>query len=107
MGSAALSGPTATAYYTTNALIRVAFSGQGANAVTYYNCKQRIVNGSPRNCTAIGTGTYTIETLGDGRVMKFNNPPVETATLTYHRARLNLTAGNALFTQIGIPTVTP
>ena len=61
--------------------------------------------------------------------MKFNNPPVETATLTYHRvfverggkvywgyqdkpstyqrARLNLTAGNALFTQIGIPTVTP
>lgn len=129
VGSAALSGPTATAYYTTNALIRVAFSGQGANAVTYYNCKQRIVNGSPRNCTAIGTGTYTIETLGDGRVMKFNNPPVETATLTYHRvfverggkvywgyqdkpstyqrARLNLTAGNALFTQIGIPTVTP
>ena len=129
VGSAALSGPTATAYYTTNALIRVAFTGQGANAVTYYNCKQRIVNGSPRNCTSIGTGTYTIETLGDGRVMKFNNPPVETTTLTYHRvfverggkvywgyqdkpstsqrARLNLTAGNALFTQIGIPTVTP
>ncbi len=129
VGSAALSGPTATAYYTTNALIRVAFTGSGANAVTYYSCKQRIVNGSPRNCTPIGTGTYTIETMGEARVMKLNNPPVEATTLTYNRvfvegrgkvywgyqdkpstyqrARLNLTAANALFTQIGIPTVTP
>ena len=129
LGSAALSGPTATAYYTSNALIRVAFTGTGANAVTYYSCKQRILNGSPRNCTTIGTGTYTIETMGDGRVMKLNNPPVEATTLTYsrvfverggkvywgyqdkpstyQRARLNLTAANALFTQLGIGAVTP
>ena len=67
--------------------------------------------------------------MDDGRVMKLNNPPAQTAALTYNRvfverggkvywgyedkpstsqrARLNLEAANALFTQIGIPTVTP
>jgi len=129
IGNAPTTGASANAYYTTNALIRVAFTGQGANAVTYYSCKQRIVNGSPRNCTPIGTGTGTIETLGDARVIKLNNPPAQAATLTYNRvfverggkvywgyqdkpgtyqrARLNLGATNALFTQIGLPVVTP
>lgn len=117
----------ATAYYTTNSLIRVGFTG--ANAVTYFSCKQRAINGSTRNCTTIGTGTYSIETLGDGRVLKLANVPSQAATLTYdrvfverggkvyggyqdklgshQRARLNLQATNALFEQIGIPRITP
>jgi hypothetical protein len=118
---------SATAYYTTNSLIRLGFTG--ANAVTYYSCKQRALNGSPRNCTPIGTGTYSIETLGDGRVLKMTNEPSQAATLTYERifverggkvywgyrdklglrknARLNLEATNTLFKQIGIPAITP
>ena len=128
IGSAPTGSVLTTGYYTGNTLIRVAFTGSGANPVTYYACKQKYT-GSAMSCAPIGTGTYTIETLGDGRAMKLNNPPVETATLTYNRvfverggkvywgyqdkpstyqrARLNLTAANALFTQIGIPTVTP
>ncbi|MBK6591629.1 MAG: hypothetical protein IPG23_02250 [Burkholderiales bacterium] len=108
-------------------MIRLGFTG--ANAVTYYSCKQRALNGSPRNCTPIGTGTYSIETLGDGRVLKMTNEPSQAATLTYERifverggkvywgyrdklglrknARLNLEATNTLFKQIGIPAITP
>ena len=118
---------SATAYYTTNSNIRVGFTG--TNAVTYYSCKQRALNGSPRNCTNIGTGNYSIETLGDGRVLKLTNAPSQTATLTYERvfverggkvywgyqdknaatqrARLNLEAANAVFQQVGIPKITP
>lgn len=118
---------SATAYYTTNSLIRVGFSG--ANAVTYFSCKQRALNGSSRNCTSIGTGSYSVETMGDARVLKLANVPSQAATLTYdrvfverggkvywgyqdklgsyQRARLNLEATNALFEQIGIPKITP
>ncbi|MBE2263231.1 MAG: hypothetical protein IAE92_10850 [Burkholderiaceae bacterium] len=128
IGTAPTSNNPTTGFYTTNSLIRVAFTGSGEKAVTYYGCKQRY-SGAIDNCTPIGTGTYTIETLGDGRVLKLNNPPAQTAALTYNRvfverggkvywgyedkpstsqrARLNLEAANALFTQIGIPTVTP
>lgn len=117
----------AAAYYTTNSLIHVGFSD--ANAVTYFACKQRSSDGSPRNCSAIGTGTYIIETLGDGRVLKLTNPPSQAAPLTYervfverggkvywgykdklvtfNRARLNLEAANALFQQVGIPQIAP
>lgn len=126
LGSAPLS--PATGYYTGNTLLRVAFSGTGVNAVTYYACKQRSLNGSPRNCGApIGTGSYTITPLGlpdDGRVMTFSNLPGQTATLTYTRvfverggfvylgyqskpivnkvARLNTVATAALLTQLGV-----
>lgn len=125
IGSASLANPGA--YYTTNSLIRVGFTG--ANSVTYYACKQRAVNGSPRNCSVIGSGSYSTETLGDGRVLKLTNPPSQAEPLTYervfverggkvywgykdklipyNRARLNLKATNALFQQIGIPLITP
>ncbi len=127
IGTAALTGTTVTGFYTTNSRIRVAFTG--ANAVTYFACKERALNGSPRNCTTIGSGTYAIETLGDARVIKLTNPPGQAAPLTYNRvfveragkvylgyqekpgavnrARLNLEATNALFQQIGIPEITP
>jgi trimeric autotransporter adhesin len=120
---------TPTAYYTGNTLIRVAFQGSGTNPLTYYSCKERFNNFSTRNCTSIGTGTYTISTLGDARVMTLSNPPSIANALNYTRtfierggkvfagfedkltvsntARLNTTAANALFTQLGMPTNDP
>jgi len=130
IGTVVLPGSAATPGYYTNATrLRIAFKGAGANAVTFYACKERSVNPSTRNCTAIGTGTYTIQTLGDARVMTLSNAPVQAASLNYNRvfverggviylgyqsklgvvnsARLNLAAANALLTQLGIPTEDP
>ncbi|NMM05211.1 hypothetical protein [Polaromonas sp.] len=122
-------GPTAPGFYSGNTKLRVAFKGTGTNPLTYYACKERFNNGSTRNCTAIGTGSYTIATLGDARVMTLNNAPSQTLPLTFTRvfvergglvhagyqnkpsvnntARLNLTGTNALFTQLGLPVVDP
>ncbi len=121
--------PNTTGYYTGNTLLRAAFTGTGTNAVTYYACQQRYVNGSVRNCTPIGTGSYTITTLGDGRALSFNNAPLQTAPLNYNRvfverggliyfgyqskptvsnrARLNLAATGALLTQLGLTADDP
>lgn len=120
---------TSTGYYTGNMLLRAAFKGAGANAVTYYACKQRYLTGSTRNCAVAGTGTYTITTLGDARALVFNNLPAPAAVLTYervlverggfvyfgyknkttvsNRARLNTIAGNALLTKLGITIEDP
>lgn len=116
-------------YYTTTARMRVSFTGTG-NGVVYHQCLQARGNGSPRNCTPVGTGTYTITTLGDGRAMTFNNLPaavqrvgftrvfVERAGVVYFgyknavgaessQLRLNLEAANALLAQLGLPVITP
>ena len=66
-----------------NRTLRVAFTG--GNGVTYYNCARRASDGSVRNCNAIGTGSYSIETVADARVMRFANLPATASTLTYHR----------------------
>lgn len=125
-GSLVSSSASATAYYSTNSILRVSFGP--ANAVTYWTCKQRAWDGSPRNCDALGTGSYTIETLGNARVMTLGGAPLALAQVSYERvlveregkvflgyrsrpgtsiaARLNTTAANALFTQLGMPTAT-
>jgi hypothetical protein len=112
--------PAGTAnYYTRDAHLRVAFTG--ANAVTYYLCQVR-TGGSTRNCDSIGSGSYSVSTLGDARVMSFTNPPALAGKLTYNRilveragkvyygsvskpvssdgVRLNLPAANALIKQL-------
>jgi hypothetical protein len=116
-----------TSYYTTNTLARVAF-GPG-NVAKYYSCLQRWTDGSPRNCTQVGTGTYTITPIADARVMTFSGQPALFNALTYERAfverggrvhfgyknrpatfpsaRLNLAAGNALLTQLNLAPVDP
>ena len=126
LGTAATGG-VQTSYFTTNVLLRVAF-GAG-NAVTYLSCQQRSTDGSPRNCDAIGTGTYTVTTLGDARILTMSTPPAQTGALTYNRvfverggkvyfgfqnkplitntARLNTAATAALFSQLGLPAVDP
>lgn len=126
VGNAPLTGSASnsTSYYTTNQLLRVGF-GTG-NAANYYNCRQRAWDGSPRNCSLAGTGTYSIEALGDARVMTFQDMPPQFSSLGYDRvfverggnvhygfksrptatkhARLNEGAGNALLQQLGVPT---
>jgi trimeric autotransporter adhesin len=121
------SGATAPAFYSGNTKLRVAFKGPGTNPLTYYACKERFNTGSTRNCAVIGTGSYTIATSGDARVMTLNNLPSQTLPLTFTRvfiqrgglvhagyqnkpsvintARLNLKATNALFTRLGLPVV--
>lgn len=120
---------TATSYYTGNTPLRVSFAGGSSNAATFYTCLQRSIDGSTRNCTAVGTGTYTITTLGDARVMTFSSLPAAFSNLSYERVfverggqvyrgykdrlttskvvRLNGTAGNAVLSQLGLPTFTP
>jgi hypothetical protein len=120
---------SSTGLYTGNTRLQMAFKGTGANPVTYYACKQRFVNGAARNCTVIGTGSYTIATLGDARVMTLNNLPLLAATLTSNRvfverggvvysgyqnkptvsnkARLNRVAAGALLSQLGLTVDDP
>jgi len=129
LGTAPVGFGPAPGFYSGNTKLRVAFTGTGTNPVTYYACKERFNNGSPRNCTAIGTGTYTITTLGDASVMTLSNPPLIASGLGYQRvfverggkiyagyqnsttttntARLNLAASNALAAQLGLPAVDP
>ena len=126
VGTAPTGGVPST-YYTTNTPIRVAFGA--ANSARYYACQQRSTDGSTRNCNLAGTGTYSIATLGDARVMSFAGLPLEAAALTFNRvfverggkayfgyqnksgvfnsARLNLAGGNALLTRLGIGSVDP
>lgn len=116
-------------FYTTTARMRVSFTGTG-NGTVYHQCLQARTNGSPRNCTVVGTGTYTITTLGDGRVMTFNNVPAAVERVTFSRVfverggivyfgyksrvgqatpqvRLNLTAANAMLGQLNLPLIAP
>ncbi|RYX90636.1 MAG: hypothetical protein EOO28_28740 [Comamonadaceae bacterium] len=124
IGTAATTGGSGGTDLTGNTALRVAFSG---NSVKYYTCGHRLTDGSPRNCNLAGTGTYTISSLGDGRVMTLNNQPQIFAALNYQRvyveragrvyhgytnrpvpssqARFNLTATNALFASLGVGSV--
>jgi trimeric autotransporter adhesin len=104
--------------------LRVSF-GAG-NVVNYWLCLLQVSNNASRNCVAAGTGTYTIETLGDARVMRFAGVPTNAASLlTYSRIfveragkvqygfktkltatnqiRLNKEATDALFAALGVP----
>lgn len=124
LGTAPVNSGTAPGFFSGNTLLRIAFQGSGTNPVTYYSCQERFNNGSVRNCTAIGTGSYSIQALGDGRVMTFTNAPSQAAPLTYERvfvqrgglvyhgyqskttvarnARLNTAAATSLLAQLGV-----
>jgi hypothetical protein len=115
-------------YYSKNASLRYAFNGTGANGVTYYLCQIR-TSGSFRNCDSIGSGSYSISTVGDARVMSFTNLPALAGKLKYNpilverggrvyggyinkpatveSVRLNLDAGNALLTKLGLEAFVP
>jgi trimeric autotransporter adhesin len=127
--NAAVTPPAGTGqYYSANASLRVAFTG--GNATTYYRCLLRRADNSQRNCTAIAQGTYAIQTLGDARAMTFTGLPafaqragftrvfIERGGMVYfgyrnptgattNTLRLNMTAANALFAQLGVPAIKP
>lgn len=122
-------GATAPGFYSGNTRFRVAFKGPGINPVTYYACKERFNNGSARNCTSIGTGSYSIAMRGDARIMTFNNLPALTDGLSFERVfverggkiffgvqdklvvgngvRINTVASAALLAQLALPAVNP
>ncbi len=111
-----------TAYYRSNRAIQLAFTG--GSQVTYYNCALRASDGSVRNCDMAGTGSYSIETVGDARVMRLAQVPADATWLNYNRLfverggkvywgwrdklridntqRLNAEAMDALFAQLGL-----
>ncbi|MCP5265867.1 MAG: hypothetical protein H6934_07130 [Burkholderiaceae bacterium] len=125
----ALARPDGTGnYYTTTAQVRIGFDATG-NGVTWFHCYQRTGDPGARNCFVVGRGEYAIETLGDGRVMRFSNPSALSTRLGYGRVlveregavwygyqqlpgnsetiRLNLTGANAMLVKLGIPAMTP
>jgi hypothetical protein len=127
LGNAKVGSGPAPGFYTSNIKFRVSFKGSGVNPTTYYACKERFNNGGTRNCTPIGTGTYTITTLGDGRAMTFNNLPAQMGPLTFNQvfverggavyygfqnkpvvkrnARFTSVATAALLNQLGLPAI--
>ena len=126
IGTAPTGGIPST-YYTTNTPLRVSFAAP--NVANYYTCQQRATDGSVRNCNLVSSGTYSIATLGDARVMSFADLPVQAAALTFNRvfverggkvffgyqnkprvtnsARLNLVGANALLDFLTIGAVDP
>lgn len=128
IGTAPVGSGTAPGFYTGNTKLRIAFKGDGVNAVTYYSCKERFNNGSPRNCTVIGHGSYTVTALGDGRALTLNGAPALTVNLpsrvlieraghiyqgyqnkptVSNTARLNTIAATALLSQLRLPAIDP
>ena len=114
----------ATGFYRSGVKNLRASFGDGST-VNYWLCLRRASDGSPRNCKAAGSGSYSIETLGDGRAMRFAGLPAIAGNLGYSRVmversgrvqygsrskltssnqlRLNLPAMDALFAALGMP----
>ena len=113
-----------TGFYRNGAKSLRASFGAGST-VNYWLCLRRASDGSPRNCAAAGSGSYSIETSGDGRAMRFAGLPAIAGNLGYSRVmversgrvqygsrgkltttsqlRLNLPAMEALFAALGVP----
>jgi hypothetical protein len=118
-------------WYSTDLRLRVAFTGGSSLATNYYSCLSRASNGSARNCTLLGSGSYAIKTLGDARVMTFTGLPSQMQQAGYSRVfverggkvfygyqlpagnsanlvRLNLEAANAVLAALpGMPAINP
>ena len=109
--------------------MRLSFAANG-NRATFWRCYRRTSNNSPRNCSVLGLATWSIQTLGDGRVLSFSVAPALAQRLNSARhfverggrvyfgskspvgatttdVRLNLAAANAVFHQLGLPRVKP
>ena len=118
----------ATGFYRNGVKSLRASFGDGST-VNYWLCLRRASDGSPRNCKPAGAGSYSIETLGDGRAMRFAGLPAIAGNLGYNRVmversgrvqygsrsklttsnqlRLNMPAMDALFAALGMPAPQP
>lgn len=117
------------AYYTDAGAMQVGFAATG-KGTTYYQCYRRKADDAVRNCTAIGTGTYAITTLGDARVLSLNNLPTAVQRIGFtplfierggkvyagfinpsgvktNQVQLNLAAAQAMMLQLGLPRIQP
>jgi hypothetical protein len=96
------------------------------NVANYWLCLRRASDNSPRNCSAAGSGSYRIETLGDARVLRLASEPRVAGSLSFvrmmverdgrvwcgsrswlsssHSLRLNNVASDALFAALAMPT---
>lgn len=63
--------------------LRVSF-GPG-NTTSYWSCVLRASDDSARNCDKLGSGSYSIETLGDARVLRLAKLPPQAAGLGFER----------------------
>lgn len=63
--------------------LRVSF-GPGATT-SYWICVPRASDNHPRNCDKLGSGSYSIETLGDARVLRLAKLPPQAAGLGFER----------------------
>jgi trimeric autotransporter adhesin len=107
---------------------RLRASFAAGNVVNYWLCLITVSSTASRNCVAAGSGTYTIETLGDARVMRFAGVPANAASLlsfnrtlveragkvqygsrskltSTNQVRPNKVATDALFAALGLPAV--
>jgi trimeric autotransporter adhesin len=65
---------------------RLRASFGAGNVVNFWSCLIQVSAGVSRNCVAVGSGTYSVETLGDSRVMRIAGLPANAASLlTYNR----------------------
>lgn len=124
IGDVSLPYANATGFYVPDTKrLRVSFAA--GNVANYWLCLRRASDGSSRNCTAAGSGSYRIETLGDARVLRLAGLPAVAGTLGYTRTwverggrvwygyrnrltvgqqlRLNKPATDALFAALGLP----
>ena len=103
--------------------LRVSFAT--GNVANYWLCLRRSNDNSVRNCSAAGSGSYSIETLAGARVLRLSGEPKVAGTLSFVRTmverdgkvwygsrgrlttsrqlRINGTASDALFAALGMP----
>lgn len=101
------------------------FQERGEGLAHYWLCLRRSSDNSVRNCSTDGSGSYSIETLGDVRVLRLAGEPKVASTLSFVRTmveregrvwngsrnrlstsrqlRINGVASNALFAALGMP----
>jgi trimeric autotransporter adhesin len=105
---------------------RLRASFAAGNTVNYWLCLITASSAASRNCVTAGSGSYSIETLGDARVMRFAGVPANAASLlSFNRTlveragkvqygtrnkltstnsvRMNKEATDALFAALGVP----
>lgn len=123
-------GDVSTPYANTTGFYKVGLKDLRAsfgagNVVNYWLCLRRASDNSPRNCSAAGSGSYSIDSVGDARVLRLAGLPAIAGNLSYnrimvqragkvfygsrsklaltHQLRLNGPASQALFDALGMP----
>jgi trimeric autotransporter adhesin len=76
---------TAPSNHYRSGLRRLRVSFAPGNTTSYWTCVLRASDDSARNCDKLGSGSYSIETLGDARVLRLAKLPPQAAGLGFER----------------------